>query len=376
METFRLPSPSLDPIAFQLCWLHIFDVERYNKIIDQIASCDTLNPETVCFILSQLPQQLASSTPSCGTNLNSVPPASSNELTSCADTSGNNLTASTTHQDRHGSASSLASEIFSQRNEEEQVMTLDLPDELFLSNPAEDLAATNPCDISSGDPVTNFSDPRISLNPLGHEEKDAVNPPSESMDYDSTALGGSTSLLRSLVPPDVSPASLVPEIFSHKIRAFPNEPGYIRLRQGTDLYVQTDGVKVKEITQDKFQDQNPTHIFLPAHLYPTVLFRGDKVFPWSTGNLRTAWVYGIVFAHEGSCRCQRFMWFRDEQKKHEEEEENNGPLLSSPFPKSPAEIREHTRRCKLGEILTGFLRLLEVITRRHSSSAASHLCPQ
>ncbi|KAH8916867.1 hypothetical protein BT69DRAFT_1287257 [Atractiella rhizophila] len=163
--------------------------------------------------------------------------------------------------------------------------------------------------------------------------------------------------------------SFPPEVISQKIRAFPREPGYIRVQQGMNLYLQREATRITQITENQYQSSNPNHIFLPAHIYPTVLFRGDKVYPWSRGNLRSAWVYGIVFAHASSCRCGRgFMWFREGETKGLEAEENDDVLALPPFPKSPAQLRSHAKHCTLGEILPEFVRVLEVISSRQRVS--------
>ncbi|KAH8929510.1 hypothetical protein BT69DRAFT_1276249 [Atractiella rhizophila] len=159
-------------------------------------------------------------------------------------------------------------------------------------------------------------------------------------------------------------APLIPrERFSQKIRAFIREPGYIYLQEGTDAFIRIVGTRVEEIAENQFERCDPTQIHLPARIYPTVFFRGAKVFSWSRGYARNAWVNGIAFSYAGYCQCKRFKWFQDVEKKRLEDKENDEPLDLPPFPKSPAELREHTKRCRLKELLPEFLQILEVTSR-------------
>ncbi|KAH8916821.1 hypothetical protein BT69DRAFT_1287320 [Atractiella rhizophila] len=159
-------------------------------------------------------------------------------------------------------------------------------------------------------------------------------------------------------------APLIPrERFSQKIRAFPRELGYIYLQEGTDAFIRIVGAGLEEMAENQFERCDPTQIHLPACLYPTVFFRGAKVFSWSRGYARSAWVNGVAFAYAGYCQCRRFTWFRDEEMKCLEDKENDEPLVLAPFPKSPAELREHTKRCRLKELLPEFLQILEVTSR-------------
>ncbi|KAH8926187.1 hypothetical protein BT69DRAFT_1029718 [Atractiella rhizophila] len=335
--------PSWDSIVIQLSLLRIRDAERHNTIINQIlfltASNWPLNEETIALISSQ---QLEDSCPLSNTLAAPLPPSAFHQFPAS-----------------EGNCVNFVDRTF---QEEPHRPTSPAPSNTSMT-PSASAQPLVPEDTS-----TNFVDQ--TTQQWQHPSA------STTSTYASTSIPSDTSnqgrirddLTTNLVDLDSqeeNSSSFPLEVFSHKIRAFPREPGYIRLQQGMNLYLQRETTRITQITETQYQASNPNHIFLPAHIYPTVLFRGDKVYPWSRGNLRSAWVYGIVFAHASSCRCGRgFMWFREAETKGLEAEENDDVLALPPFPKSPAQLRSHAKHCTLGEILPEFVRVLEVISSR------------
>ncbi|KAH8914436.1 hypothetical protein BT69DRAFT_1401103 [Atractiella rhizophila] len=259
ISNMEYSNPPWDPIAIQLFLLRIQDVERYNTIMGQIqalilsiGSCE----EITAFIL---PQQLPYSSALPNFDSTSPPPSAPEQF--------------------------LASEGNS----------LNFVDHPFLEEPG--------CPTFSV-PSNTFSTPTRPSAPdqlLVAEDTNTGFVAHEWLTVSTSSTSTSTS---TSIPPDTSIQPLIPddqtfnlvdrnseehssfplEIFSQKIRAFPREPGCIHLQRGMDLYLEREVSRITRITENQYQDSNPNHIFLRAHIYPTVLFRGDKVYPWSRGN--------------------------------------------------------------------------------------------
>ncbi|KAH8920927.1 hypothetical protein BT69DRAFT_373218 [Atractiella rhizophila] len=163
------------------------------------------------------------------------------------------------------------------------------------------------------------------------------------------------------LPPLLHP-TIHQNAFMVKIRAHQRVPGYIQLGLGEDLFLRVEGSRLVPLSASKYSPWDVNHILLSQHLYPCVRFRKEKVYPWSkTKEARSAWVFGVVFAHN-QCTCRRpFQWFHSEYIRPMDAVEEDEHLGSRPFVR-PAEMLIHLKKCSLSDLLPGFVKILSAIS--------------